>query len=136
MNKRIMLSAVVFILLFSIGYSLLSRECVWDGDCATSKCCDYVGCAPAPILARIGALFGAKGEAVCGMLCAENATENQRLLDIGNRKSCSCENGKCTVKAAELLGGDRDEHGCIGSAGYSWCEAKQKCLRVWEEKCE
>jgi hypothetical protein len=34
-----------------------------------------------------------------------------------------------------LLGGDRDEHGCIGSAGYSWCEAKQKCLRVWEEKC-
>lgn len=35
-----------------------------------------------------------------------------------------------------LLGGDRDVHGCIGSAGYSWCEAKQKCLRVWEEKCE
>jgi hypothetical protein len=35
-----------------------------------------------------------------------------------------------------LLGGDRDEHGCIGSAGYSWCEVKQKCLRVWEEKCE
>ena len=34
-----------------------------------------------------------------------------------------------------LLGGDRDAHGCIGSAGYSWCEAKQKCLRVWEEKC-
>lgn len=36
----------------------------------------------------------------------------------------------------QLLGGDRDEHGCIGSAGYSWCEAKQKCLRNWEEKCE
>ena len=36
---------------------------------------------------------------------------------------------------APLLGGDRDAHGCIGSAGYSWCEAKQKCLRVWEEKC-
>jgi len=35
-----------------------------------------------------------------------------------------------------LLGGDKDEHGCIGSAGYSWCEAKQKCLRIWEEKCE
>ena len=34
------------------------------------------------------------------------------------------------------LGGDRDEHGCIGSAGYSWCAAKQKCLRPWEEKCE
>lgn len=40
-------------------------------------------------------------------------------------------------KAGEsLLGGDRDEHGCIGSAGYSWCEAKQKCLRIWEESCQ
>lgn len=35
-----------------------------------------------------------------------------------------------------LVGGDRDDHGCIGSAGYSWCELKQKCLRSWEEKCE
>ena len=34
-----------------------------------------------------------------------------------------------------LVGGDRDAHGCIGSAGYSWCAAKQKCLRVWEEAC-
>lgn len=36
----------------------------------------------------------------------------------------------------QLVGGDRDAHGCIPSAGYSWCEAKQKCLRVWEETCE
>lgn len=35
-----------------------------------------------------------------------------------------------------IVGGDRDEHGCIGSAGYSWCEEKEKCLRVWEEPCE
>lgn len=35
-----------------------------------------------------------------------------------------------------VVGGDRDEHGCIGSAGYSWCEVKQKCLRSWEESCE
>ncbi|HID72302.1 TPA: hypothetical protein EYP38_00035 [Candidatus Micrarchaeota archaeon] len=34
------------------------------------------------------------------------------------------------------VGSDRDEHGCIGSAGYTWCEAKQKCLREWEEPCE
>jgi hypothetical protein len=33
------------------------------------------------------------------------------------------------------VGGDRDEHGCLGPAGYSWCEAKQKCLRPWEEAC-
>merc|ERR1719359_1134184 len=37
---------------------------------------------------------------------------------------------------AGAAGGDRDEHGCIGSAGYVWCESSQKCLRVWEETCE
>jgi hypothetical protein len=35
-----------------------------------------------------------------------------------------------------IVGNDRDSHGCIGSAGYSWCEKKHKCIRVWEEKCE
>lgn len=33
-----------------------------------------------------------------------------------------------------VLGGDKDSHGCIGSAGYSWNETKQKCVREWEEK--
>lgn len=28
-----------------------------------------------------------------------------------------------------IVGNDRDEHGCIASAGYSWCGIKQKCLR-------
>lgn len=36
----------------------------------------------------------------------------------------------------QIVGGDRDEHGCIGSAGYSWCEVKGKCLREWEEPCD
>ncbi len=36
----------------------------------------------------------------------------------------------------QLVGNDEDEHGCKASAGYSWCEIKQKCLRTWEEKCE
>lgn len=34
-----------------------------------------------------------------------------------------------------MVGNDRDEHGCIGSAGYSWCAAKNKCIRIWEETC-
>lgn len=37
--------------------------------------------------------------------------------------------------SSQLVGGDEDEHGCKGSAGYSWCEAKKKCLRVFEEGC-
>ncbi len=36
---------------------------------------------------------------------------------------------------AQLVGNDADEHGCIASAGYSWCGEKQKCLRIWEETC-
>ncbi len=36
----------------------------------------------------------------------------------------------------QMVGNDRDEHGCIASAGYSWCEAKQQCIREWEEPCE
>lgn len=34
-----------------------------------------------------------------------------------------------------VVGGDRDAHGCIGSAGYRWCEPKQACLRFWETPC-
>lgn len=35
-----------------------------------------------------------------------------------------------------LVGGDKDEHGCIGSAGYQWCPSQDKCMRMWEEYCE
>lgn len=36
----------------------------------------------------------------------------------------------------QVIGGQKDEHGCLGSAGYSWCEASQKCVRIWEEGCD
>jgi hypothetical protein len=39
-------------------------------------------------------------------------------------------------QAPRIVGNDRDAHDCIGSAGYSWCELKQRCLRPWEEACE
>jgi len=35
-----------------------------------------------------------------------------------------------------IVGNDSDAHGCKASAGYSWCEAKQKCLRPFEEACQ
>lgn len=46
-------------------------------------------------------------------------------------------NSEPTAKKEEpmLIGGQKDEHGCLIPAGYSWCEVKQKCLRVWEEAC-
>ena len=30
------------------------------------------------------------------------------------------------------LGADRDEHGCIGSAGYVWSQVRQDCIRPFE----
>ncbi|MBU2560830.1 MAG: hypothetical protein KKD17_00910 [Nanoarchaeota archaeon] len=36
----------------------------------------------------------------------------------------------------QVVGGDRDEHGCKASAGYRWCEATRLCQRFWEEPCE
>ncbi len=35
-------------------------------------------------------------------------------------------------RPAAMLGSDRDGHGCIGSAGYSWCAREQRCARPWE----
>lgn len=34
-----------------------------------------------------------------------------------------------------IVGGDEDEHGCIGSAGYAWCEAEKRCIKLYEESC-
>ena len=43
--------------------------------------------------------------------------------------------GSGTAAPTPVVGGDRDAHGCIGSAGYSWCDARQECIRPWEEYC-
>ena len=34
--------------------------------------------------------------------------------------------------AAPAVGADRDEHGCIASAGYTYSVVRQACIRVWE----
>ncbi|MDD3679289.1 MAG: hypothetical protein PHX72_00280 [Candidatus Shapirobacteria bacterium] len=41
----------------------------------------------------------------------------------------------CYKDNSQLIGGERDEGGCLIGAGYQWCEPKQKCLRPWEEDC-
>lgn len=35
-------------------------------------------------------------------------------------------------EAPNIVGNDSDAHGCIGSAGYSWCEKTAQCERPWE----
>jgi len=36
----------------------------------------------------------------------------------------------------ELIGGNRDEHGCLGPAGYSYDEEIGVCIRSWELSSE
>jgi hypothetical protein len=33
-----------------------------------------------------------------------------------------------------LIGGQRDEHGCLGPAGYSWNVSEGECVREWISK--
>lgn len=33
----------------------------------------------------------------------------------------------------QLLGGKRDEHGCLISAGYTWSEVQKDCIRLFEK---
>ena len=35
-------------------------------------------------------------------------------------------------KQKELIGGQRDEYGCLLAAGYTWNETLEVCLREWE----
>ncbi len=39
---------------------------------------------------------------------------------------------KFNQEAIPIVGGDKDIHGCIGSAGYSWSQLKQTCIRSFE----
>lgn len=37
------------------------------------------------------------------------------------------------MEKPEMIGGDKDEHGCIASAGYTWSEVQKDCIRLWEK---
>ena len=46
---------------------------------------------------------------------------------------CGCDsNPNSNTEQIGLTGSDRDEHGCINSAGYQWCERSNQCERPWE----
>ncbi|PQJ20716.1 hypothetical protein [Tenacibaculum sp. SG-28] len=63
------------------------------------------------------------------------------MLSVFMMVSCNT-NGKkdSEIKVSEettpteksIVGNDKDEHGCIGSAGYTWSELRQECIRTFE----
>lgn len=52
--------------------------------------------------------------------------------------SCGSSAGKKTettekTEKTAIVGNDKDDHGCIASAGYTWCEVQKDCIRLWEK---
>lgn len=45
--------------------------------------------------------------------------------------ACSQKNTKASMDS-RLVGNDKDRHGCIGSAGYTWSEVRGECIRLFE----
>ncbi|MBU0472269.1 MAG: hypothetical protein KKF89_01865 [Nanoarchaeota archaeon] len=74
----------------------------------------------------------------------ENINEADCLNIGGNFNECAsaCRNNPeaqmCTTQCVLVcefntpIGGERDEHGCLGPAGYTWNEEVNACLREWE----
>jgi len=64
-------------------------------------------------------------------------------LGIGTLLFTSCDNKKnqndynqnsqeqITKEAQELVGGQKDNHGCLASAGENWSELKNTCIQVF-----
>ena len=49
-----------------------------------------------------------------------------------NKKSNTNQNKKDTTES-KLIGGDKDEHGCLSAAGETWSQVKQDCIRIFDE---
>lgn len=54
------------------------------------------------------------------------------FASCGSAGGKKTETGKNTEKTA-MTGNDKDEHGCIASAGYTWSEVQKDCIRLWEK---
>ena len=52
------------------------------------------------------------------------------LAGCGNSRE---KNAAAETEKTEIVGDDKDEHGCIASAGYTWSEGQKDCIRLWEK---
>ena len=55
----------------------------------------------------------------------------KKYLDIVSGLVCfsACR----SVQAPQLIGGNKDEHGCLTAAGYTWSELRGDCIRIFED---
>lgn len=55
-----------------------------------------------------------------------------RLPILLDAHDCPPDEPKPSTQQPSAAGADRDEHGCIASAGYRSCEAEKECVRPRE----
>jgi hypothetical protein len=58
---------------------------------------------------------------VINFLCVQGTTA------FKDECGCGCEKADDTI-----IGGQRDQHGCLIPAGFSWNETEKECIKVWE----
>lgn len=69
--------------------------------------------------------------------CAPEIQSFEECVAAGNAvrgsfpRQCRTEDGRSFTED-QLIGGQRDEHGCLGPAGYSYDEEIAACIRTWE----
>ena len=123
------------------------RDCLEEGESGifgTDSCCEglkqeelqtqSVGSSPRIVCTKLAEQCKKENEQ-CGYSFGKEVGECCEGLECKLESNVPDAAAKCVRKNTSIVGGDKDEHGCIGSAGYSWCELKQKCLRSWEESC-
>jgi len=94
------------------------------------------------LVLMIGLVFAAQGSGNARMNSnSENCTidEDCDTCSCGINQDCGacsnprCVDNKCVYGDETVIGGQRDEHGCLIAAGYSWNETEEKCVREWEQ---
>jgi len=121
-----------------------TQECVsgeWEA-CQKNNLCCGVNCGTNKVCE------GSTGNCIC-----KDTEERCRPIGIGDNIDNDCDGtvdeGCMTEQELEelinqsgdesqeppMVGNDSDEHGCIGSAGYAWCESLGECIRPWETDC-
>jgi len=123
-------------------YMLLFRAPVLGGDCGTvspgfrDECCARQN-AGNPQIQCVGR-WVYDPAAGCAYKCGPTeppvaCTMEAKLCPdgsaVGRNSGNNCEFDPCPTDT--LIGGDKDAHGCLIAAGYSWNESAGLCMRSW-----
>lgn len=129
MNKNIFVSFLFLLIFLATGFAGAENNCIKEGEIgdalSNDVCCEGLSAK------------GFSSPSADGSICSSYGTQFTCSKKCGDGV-CDADENKCNCSSdcsAIVVGNDSDEHGCIGSAGYIWCEEKQKCIRPWEEVC-